>query len=126
MIHLGLATRRVTGPTGLRRGFDSALELTRRIRAVPLEWRFLAFSVVVLLAGAYVIGTWTTNEIEDRVLQRSSATNALYVDSFVHPYLQELNGAATLSPGNIAALKGLLAETALGETVVSFKVWSPE
>ena len=126
IVHSGLATRRGTGSSGLRRSIDSALELTRRISAVPLEWRFLAFSVVVLVAGAYVIGSWTTGEIEDRVLQRSAATNALYVDSFVHPYLQELDGEGSLSQSSITALNGLLATTALGETVVSFKVWSPD
>ncbi len=122
----GLSPRRGAGPTGLRRGLDYALDLTRRIWAVPLEWRFLAFSVVVLVAGAYVIGSWTTGEIEDRVLQRSAATNALYVDSFVHPYLQELDGAGSLSPQSIVALNSLLATTALGETIVSFKVWSAD
>lgn len=125
-MHVGLATWRVAGPTSLRRGFDSARELTRRMWVVPLEWRFLAFSIVVLVAGAYVIGSWTTGEIESRILQRSAATNALYVDSFLHPYLQELDGADTLSPQNIAALDVLLVGTALGETVVSFKVWTPD
>ena len=126
IVHSGLATRRGTGSSGLRRSIDSALELTRRISAVPLEWRFLAFSVVVLVAGAYVIGSWTTGEIEDRVLQHSASTNALYVDSFVHPYLQPLDTSGGLEPQHIAALSGLLSETALGETVVSFKVWAPD
>ena len=126
LVHLGLATRRGTGPTGLRRGLDFALQFTRRIGAVPLEWRFLAFSVVVLVAGAYVIGSWTTGEIEGRVLQRSAATNALYVDSFVSPYLQPLDQDTTLPPENVTALASLLSSTALGETVVSFKVWTPD
>lgn len=112
--------------TTLQRSLSWVLTGLRRVWSAPLEWRFLAFSVVVLVAGAYVIGSWTTGEIEGRVLQRSAAMNALYVDSLVHPYLQELDGAGTLSPQNIAALDGLLDGTALGETVVSFKVWTPD
>ncbi len=110
----------------LWRGLSLAWALAKRAWSIPLEWRFLLFSVVVLVAGAYVIGSWTTDEIEGRVLQRAAATNALYVDSFVHPYLQDLDGASSVSPQNVAALDELLDVTALGETVVSFKVWTPD
>lgn len=98
--------------------------LLRRVWDVPLEWRFLLFSVVVLVAGAFVIGSWTAGEIRARVLQRSAATNALYVDSFISPLLQSLEDGGDLTASQRNRLHQLLRGTPLGEKVVSFKVWT--
>lgn len=98
----------------------------RRTLAAPLEWRFMASSVLVLVTGAFVIGSWTTSEIKDRVIDRAAATNALYVESFVGPLVQPLEHADTLPPENVAALRGLLDDTVLGDEFVSFKVWSTD
>ncbi len=113
-------------PLGLLRAAPTeALALARRFWGIPLEWRFLLFSIVVLLTGAFVIGSWTSREIKNRVIERSAATNALYVDSLVSPLLAPLEDSNVLPPESRAALGGLLEGTALGEEVVAFKVWSP-
>jgi signal transduction histidine kinase len=57
------------------------------------------------------------------VINRSGATTALYVDSFVAPLLQELGGSDTMSPQNVETLTRLLQETSLGRQIVAFKVW---
>ena len=101
------------------------LAALRKLLSAPLELRFLAFSVVVLVAGALVIGGWTAREIKARVVQRAAAVNALYVDSFVSPLLQPLGAGRALPAGSVASLDGLLTNTALGEKIVSFKIWSP-
>ena len=56
-------------------------------------------SLVILVVGAYIIGSYTAGEIKARVIERTSAITALYVDSFVSPHLQELKVGETISPG---------------------------
>jgi signal transduction histidine kinase len=84
----------------------------------------MLLSLVILVVGAYVIGSYTAGEIEARVIQRTSAITALYVDSFVSPHLQELATSGTISPDHSADLDALLSTTPLGKKIVAFKIWS--
>ncbi len=103
----------------------SAFALLRRLWAAPLEWRFFAFSVVVLVSGALIIGGWTAREIRSRVIHQAATTNALYVDSFVSPLVQSLDEDGALDAPSVVSLDALLTDTALGEEIVSFKIWAP-
>ena len=108
----------------LRGARTRGLAAARRAWSAPLELRFLVFSVVVLVSGALVIGGWTSGEIKNLVIQRAAATNALYVDSFVSPLLQSLERSSALPPESVIALDSLLTDTALGERIVSYKIWT--
>src|SRR3990172_12887608 len=91
---------------------------------VTLFQRFMLVSLLILVVGAYVIGSFTAGEIKARVIERTSAITALYVDSFVSPHLQELEAGGTLSAEHFGELDGLLSTTPLGKKIVAFKIWS--
>jgi signal transduction histidine kinase len=83
----------------------------------------MILSLVILLVGAYVIGSYVSSEIEHRVINRTSALTALYVDSVVSPHLQELSRGHDIGPQHLAELDQLVVDSALGEGIPSFKVW---
>jgi len=91
-----------------------------------LARQFLVISLIILVAGMLVIGAWVSQQIEQSVLNRTAAITALYVDSFVSPHLQALQDGDRLSPNELDELDRLLSETALGQQIVSFKVWSSD
>lgn len=95
------------------------------LRQPTLAQRFMLASLIILFAGMAGIGFWIGNEIKLRVAHRTSATTALYVDSFVAPLLQELGNARAPSPENMVQLSKLLQDTSMGQQIVSFKVWNP-
>jgi signal transduction histidine kinase len=96
------------------------------IARISLARQFLLASFVTLLAGMLVIGGWISYQIENRVLNRTAAITALYVDSFVSPRIQALADDQTLSPEVMEGLDLLITGTALGEQIVSFKIWSDD
>ncbi len=83
-------------------------------------------SFVVMLGGMLVIGAWVAQLIEERVASRTAAITALYVDSYVAPYLQELRTQNYLNPPSKAFFERLLSENVLGRQMLSFKIWSPD
>jgi signal transduction histidine kinase len=92
---------------------------------LTLVQRFALVSLVILLVGAYIIGRFVADEIEDGVIARSSAITALYVDSFVSPRLQDMSGGA-IAPETRSELDQLLTESSLGREIASFKVWDEQ
>jgi signal transduction histidine kinase len=115
-------TLRVGGTGAL---LSAAVQRARTSSArLSLTHRFALFCLVILVAGAYVIGSWVAGEIERRVIDRTAAVTALYVDSFVRPHLGGLE-SGDLDAGEMEALGRLLTGTPLGREIVSFKVWSP-
>jgi signal transduction histidine kinase len=97
-----------------------------RLARLSLAWQFLLASLVVLLLGMLVIGTWVSQAIEHGVLNRSAALTALYVDSVLSPHLEALGQQPELDAAQVATFDRLLGETPLGHRVLVFKVWSPE
>jgi signal transduction histidine kinase len=97
-----------------------------RAPLTSLAARFLVVNAAVVFVAAIVIGMLVGNQIESSVVNRTASLAALYVDSFVEPHLHSLVTQPTLTAEETAALSTLLADTALGQRVVSFKIWSPE
>jgi signal transduction histidine kinase len=118
----------------IRTGYDAlVVETPHRLRRVlrlgaglasrlTLVQRFAVVSLAILVAGAFIIGRFVADEIQDGVIARTSAITSLYVDSFVSPSLQGL-GTGTVTTEERNELDSLLVETTLGEEIVSFKVW---
>jgi len=106
-----------TGPVPAGAVASSKLSLSRR---------YMAVSALVMLAAALVTGAWMGRQIERSVIQRTANLTSLYVDSFVGHYLGNLSGDEALPPGDVAALDDLLADSPLGDQIVSFKLWSPD
>ncbi|MBI2941534.1 MAG: sensor histidine kinase [Chloroflexi bacterium] len=93
------------------------------LKRLSLAQQFMLASLVILVAGAVSIGWWVGQQIEVGVINRTAATTALYVESFVAPHLQDLNRAESLPLEHASVLGRLLEETSLGQYIVAFKVW---
>jgi signal transduction histidine kinase len=97
-----------------------------------LHWRQLTLPGQFLLAGAsvmfltmFLVGNWVSQRIEAAVVENSAASAALFMESFVSPLGQELAQTDTLSPPARQALTEIFQGTAMGERVVSYKLWLP-
>ncbi|MFQ5613942.1 MAG: sensor histidine kinase [Anaerolineae bacterium] len=91
-----------------------------------LTRQFMLTSFLIFLAGMIGIGSWVGRQIERGVIERTGAITSLYVDSYVSHYLQDLSPSEGLKPEDVASLDRLMAESPLGQAIVSFKVWAPD
>lgn len=92
-------------------------------RELTLPGQFLLAGAVVMIGATIVVGNWVAHRIEDAVVQNSATTAALFMESFVSPLSQELIETKTLSAPAQQALAEIFEGTALGERVVSYKIW---
>lgn len=87
---------------------------------------FRLISLIVVILGALVIGSWTGSQIRTSIINETASATALYLDSFVVPHLQELGHSSHLSSEHSTALQKLLSDTILGRHVVAVKVWDKD
>lgn len=85
--------------------------------------QFLLLSFLILTVGMLIIGAWVGQQIETGVTNRTAVMTALYVDSFIAQYLQDLVHSERLSAEQLDLLDSLFADTALSQRIVAFKVW---
>ncbi len=93
---------------------------------LSLAQRFMLASLFIVVSGMVGVGWWVGQQIETGVVDRTSATTALYVDSFVAPQLQQLATSDSLTPDHVAALDQLLRQTDFAKQIVSFKIWDTQ
>ena len=98
-------------------------KLRHFLKNLNLSQRFMLASLVILLAGMIGIGAWVQQQIVAGVINRTGATTAIYVDSFVAPQVQELGDTGEISPSYRDALSKLLTNTPMGEQIVVIKIW---
>jgi signal transduction histidine kinase len=91
-----------------------------------LSRQFLIASFPIFLLGSLLIGSWVGIKIENGVAHRLGGVTSLYVESFVSHHLQSLRTENSLGEDERVELDSLLAKTALGKKVVSFKVWDTD
>lgn len=91
-----------------------------------LSRQFALVSFLILLIGMIGMGSWVGLQIEQSVTNRTAAVTALYVDSYISIYLQELATGDQISQANLDALERILTTGLLGQQVVSFRVWSTD
>lgn len=90
---------------------------------LTLARQFMLISFIVMLLGMLAVGFWVGNQIKTSVTNRTAAVTALYVDSFISPRFMEWAEDGDLSDIEPGFFEWLLADTALGEQVVSLKIW---
>jgi len=90
---------------------------------LSLSKKFLLVSFPVLLAATLAIGWWVGEQVKHSVVARTGAVTALYVDTFVSPYAQTLTRQDHLTDQDRSELMRLFVTTALGERIVSLKIW---
>lgn len=95
-------------------------------RGLSLASQFALAGSVVLLAGMLAIGLWVTGQIEQGVTRDTASATAHYMESILAPLSQELASSDTLSPSARHAVDEVLINTAIGERLVTFKIWKPD
>jgi len=105
-------------PLSLLRGKGRRAPLT-------LAGQYSLASLLVLLMSMVLIGWWVGMQIREGVIHRTAATTSLYVENFLVTQLQELGTSSWLSRSRVAAIESLLADTPLGQEIVSVKIWAP-
>lgn len=88
-----------------------------------LVGQFVIAGGLVMAVAALIVGAWVSKRIEQGVVQNSAASAALYVEGFLSPLGQELAEGDELSEPVRAALHEIFFGPALGERVVSYKIW---
>lgn len=92
-------------------------------RDLTLPGQFLVAGAVVMIAAMIFVGNWISQRIEAAVVQNTATSAALFMESFISPLSQELAETDTLSAPARQALAEIFEGTALGERVVSYKIW---
>jgi signal transduction histidine kinase len=90
---------------------------------LTLPRQFLIAGGIVMLVAMLFVGNWVTNRIEEAVVRNSASAVALYVESFISPLSQELTDGHELSDIARRSLDEIFEGTAVGERVVSVKIW---
>ncbi|WP_409564044.1 sensor histidine kinase [Rhizobium sp. RHZ02] len=75
------------------------------------------------LVAMVLVGAFVSSLIEDAVTRNSAASTALYVDSVIAPLLPDMLTAQELDDSVSRALDETLEQGALGNRLISFRLW---
>lgn len=89
-----------------------------------LSTQFLVAAAVVLCLLMIVLGTWVTHQITRSVLATSGADSTAFMRGTLQQYVQRMSADGSLDPDDVTALDRLFVDTALGESIVSVKIWT--
>lgn len=121
----GLAT--IVAPPASRRPDPRDLvhvnQLITRWNSQSLATQFLLIGGMVAACAMVLVGAFVSNRIEDAVTRNSAATTALYVDSVVAPLLPDMQKNEVLDETVARALDETLGQGALGDRLLSFRLW---
>jgi signal transduction histidine kinase len=92
-------------------------------RGLSLAEQFLLACLLVLVASMAGVAYWMSKQIEDFVVRNAANSGALYVETFLDPYLQDLAIRQELTGEHVEAIESLLENSPLSERVVRLKVW---
>jgi signal transduction histidine kinase len=98
-------------------------KLVGRWNSLSLATQFLLAGGLVSLIAMAVVGAVITKVIEAAVTRNSGAAAALYVDSVIAPILPDMRKSEILSDPVTRALDETLGQGALGERLLSFRLW---
>src|SRR4030065_2490049 len=84
-----------------------------------LTRRFILASLDIILLAMLGIGWWVNQQISTGVIHRTSATTALFVESFIASHIQELGTTGELTQANVKLLDQLITNTSLGKQIVA-------
>jgi signal transduction histidine kinase len=90
---------------------------------MSLARQFALAGGVVMLISALAVGGLVQGRIKEVVVRNTANATALYMESFIAPLTQGLADEDRLSEWARGEIGRLLANTALGSRVVSFKIW---
>lgn len=94
----------------------------RLIRSLSVQ--FVLAGGVVLIAGAYAVGAWVSDRIEQGVVQNSGISAALYIESLIPNQTRDEGENKPISDEARLALQRAFQEGVLRERVVTYNVFS--
>lgn len=97
--------------------------LITRWNTQSLTKQFLLIGGIVATTAMVLVGGFVSSLIEDAVTRNSAATTALYVDSVIAPLLPDMQTTQVLDDAAARALDETLGQGALGERLLSFRLW---
>ena len=92
---------------------------------MSLTNKFFVTIVGSMITLILVLGSLVSTSVASYVMSRNSDSTALYMESFLEPYVQSMAGDGVLSAEDLAALEVISQDTALRSHVLSIKVWAP-
>ena len=98
-------------------------QLIKRWNSQSLAKQFLLTGGVVSLVAMALVGAFVSSLIEDAVTRNSAAATALYVDSVIAPLLPDMLAGQELDDTVSRALDETLGQGALGNRLMSFRLW---
>jgi signal transduction histidine kinase len=93
---------------------------------LSLVGQFAVAGGVVMTVAAVTSAFFVSSRIEETIVRNTANATALYTESFISPLTQDLATGPDLSDQSRAEIDTLLEATALGQRVVSFKIWSED
>ncbi|MCW0001165.1 sensor histidine kinase [Pararhizobium sp. YC-54] len=100
-----------------------AEKLITRWNSQSLTKQFLLIGGIVAATAMVLVGGFVSSLIEDAVTRNSAATTALYVDSVIAPLLPDMQTTQVLDDAATRALDETLGQGALGDRLLSFRLW---
>jgi signal transduction histidine kinase len=99
------------------------MNLLVRWNSQSLARQFLLMGGLVSVGAMILIGAFVAGLIETAVTRNSAAATALYVDSVIAPILPEMQTNQMLDDSVTHALDETLGQGALGNRLMSFRLW---
>ncbi len=100
-----------------------ANQLIKNWNARSLASQFLLIGGLVAISAMVLVGAFVSRLIEEAVTRNSAATTALYVDSVIAPLLPDMQRTQVLDGTVARALDETLGQGALGDRLLSFRLW---
>jgi signal transduction histidine kinase len=107
----------------LRGAMQRLSQLADHWKRQSLAVQFMQAGGLVSLAAMVIVGISVTSLIEAVVTRNSAATTALYVDSVIAPLLPDMQRSEVLADPVTHALDETLGQGALGNRLLSFRLW---
>ncbi|WP_439888098.1 sensor histidine kinase [Pseudomonas sp. MBLB4123] len=106
-------------PTWWRKALQPLCRLSR-------STQFVIAAAVILGLTMTFVGNLVSKTIERSAVQSAANAGALYMATFLEPYVQELSTGQRLSVKTAEAIDRLMTSASLNAHVVSAKIWSPD
>jgi signal transduction histidine kinase len=92
---------------------------------LSLASQFALASSGVVLVGMLVLSTYVSSKIEESVKHDAGVTAALFVDSFIAPYVIGHSMSIPLGAERVDAIERVINRRAVKARVASVKIWGP-
>lgn len=121
-----MLVRTDTGNWPFRRYQPTILSGVRSWKKQSLARQFFLVGSAFSLGAMLLVGLLVTRLIEETVTRNAAAATTLYVDSVIAPLLPDMAKATYLDEASSRALDETLSQGALGNRLLTFRIWSPQ